>query len=233
MEPEDNLKDSPEDEPESAQAALAVQPREAWEKQFDESLKAYHAFSLFRDSEKRSLKLVADSLNCSVQNIFWWSTRHNWKLRVDAYDLHVDQAQRAEFIRGRIKMRDRHLQVARAMLGVAAHALAEWQGRVEAKLPLQLAPEQISLLVKCASELEKNTLGVKAEDRVTAINILVGSHKYDDEVGENGKEKFVPMAEIERREYERLSEDERRTWESWKDAPKLLTDDGDKTKPPN
>ena len=240
MEPEDNLKDSPEDEPESPQAALAVQPREMWEKQPDESQRAYSAFSIFRDSEKRSLKLVATSLNppCSIQNVFWWSTRHNWKLRVDAFDLWMDQQQRQEFARSRVKMRERHLAVAKAMLNVAAHGLKEWQGRIEGKLPLHLEPEQIAMLVRSASELERSVLGVDVENRATAINILFSTHRYDNEKaggsGEvEGEVEYVPIEEIERRSYEKLSEAERRNFETWKDAPKLLTEDGDKTKPPN
>lgn len=76
MDPEDDL-DSPQD-------AAIIQPREPWEKKPDESQRAYHAFRLFRDAEPRTLKGVADSLNCSGQNVFWWSTRHSWKSRCEA-----------------------------------------------------------------------------------------------------------------------------------------------------
>src|ERR1700688_4838135 len=86
-------------EPNDAKTPQPAEAREVWEKKVDESPRAYAAFSAFRDAEKRSLKAIADALNCSVQNVFWWSTRHNWKLRCDAFDLWVDREQRVEFAR--------------------------------------------------------------------------------------------------------------------------------------
>jgi hypothetical protein len=60
MEPKNDDLDRPQD-------TEMVEHREAWEKKPDESLKAYDAFSRYRDAEKRSLKAIADALKCSVQ----------------------------------------------------------------------------------------------------------------------------------------------------------------------
>jgi hypothetical protein len=218
----------PENDLDPSQDAVAIEPREAWDKKSDESQKAYHAFSLFRDAEKRSLKGVATSLKCSVQNVFWWSTRHNWKLRCDAYDLWLDQQQRQEFARNRVRMRDRHLAVAQAMLGVAAHALKEWQSRIASGAALNLAPEQVAMLVKCSAELEGRTLGIDGDHRPPVINILFGTHKYRDEkAGDSGEVEgeveWKPQEAIEREQYDRLNDEERRSWCTWKNPPPKLT----------
>lgn len=207
------------------QDAEIVQPREPWDKKVDESQRAYLAFSMFRDSEKRSLKGVADSLNCSVQNVFWWSTRHNWRLRCDSYDLHVDQQQRQDFARHHVRMRDRHLAVAQAMLGVAAHGLKEWQSVIAAGGALHLQPEQVAMLVKCASELERSTLGIDDEGhRPPVINVIIGSHRYDGEkAGDSGiedeAEVLMSWQDAERIEYERLSPSEKAALDTWKTPP--------------
>lgn len=161
MEPEDEL-DLPQD-------VAMVEHRELWDKRPDESQKAFDAFVRYRDAEKRSFKNVADQLNCSPQNIFQWSSRFNWRGRCDAYDVEQDRLQREELARGRIRMRDRHLRLAVALQGLAAHAVREWQLRIEQGLPLNLAPEQIALLTKCATELEHRTMGTEAEHRYTQI----------------------------------------------------------------
>jgi hypothetical protein len=221
MEPEN-------DELDPAQDAVAVEPREPWEKKVDESQRAYHAFSLFRDSEKRSLKAVAASLSCSTQNVFWWSTRHNWRLRADAYDLHVAREQRVEFARNSVRMRERHLAVAQAMLNVAAHSLREWQSKIASGSALNLAPEQTALLVKCATELEARTIGVDGEHRPTTINVVVSTHRYDDEkagssgvIGDaEGDVELLPWREAEALAYERMTPAERKALDTWKTPPK-------------
>lgn len=208
----------------------AVQPREVWEKLPQESQKAFNAFVLYRDAEKRSFKNVAEKLNCSPQNIFQWSSKFNWRGRCDAFDIEQDRVQRAEFARSRVRMRERHVQVARAMLNVAGHALHEWQNRIAGKLPLDLAPETIALLTKCATELERSTLGVDDEQhRPAVIKLLFGTHKYSDEKADSGEVdegniEWKSSEDVEREEYEKLNDDERRTWDSWKNPPqKKLT----------
>src|ERR1035438_8130285 len=117
----------PDDELDSLQATDPVESRELWDKRPDETAKAFGAFVLYRDAERRSFKIVGDQLNCSPQNIYQWSSRFDWRGRCDAYDIEQDRIQRADLARSRVRMRDRHLQVARAMLNVAAYGLKEWQ----------------------------------------------------------------------------------------------------------
>ena len=206
---------------EPSQPVATVEPRQPWDKQPDESAKAFDAFCRFRDAEKRSFKSTADLLNCSTQNVWQWATRHNWKLRADAWDIEQDRLQRAAFARDRTRMRERHLQVARSMLGVAAHGLREWQMKIEQGLPLGLQPEQIALLTKCAVDLEARTIGMDREQTTTEIHVLFRSHKYAGEQGSGDEaEEWKSQEAVEREQYARLTDDERRSWERWKDPPK-------------
>src|ERR1035437_8698167 len=161
----------PEDDLDPSQGAEIIEPRERWDKLPEESQKAFDAFVRYRDAERRSFKFVADQLNCSPQNIFQWSSRFDWKGRCDSFDVEQDRVQRAELSRSRVRMRERHLRLSLAMQGVAAVALNEWQQRISQKLPLDLAPEQIALLVKAAVELEHRVIGSESEQqRIMTIN---------------------------------------------------------------
>jgi len=223
MEPKNDDLDRP-------QGAEMVQPREPWERKPDESRKAYDAFSRYRDSEKRSFKAIADALNCSTQNIFQWSARHNWKIRCDACDLEQDRLQRAEFARNQVRMRERHVAVARAMLHVAGYALKEWADKIEQRLPLHLEPEQIALLTKCAVELESRTTGAEGERRFATINVIFSGYESEEqyEAALSGRkydskqagEARITREDFEREQYERLSDDERRNMDAWKNPPK-------------
>jgi hypothetical protein len=160
-------------------------------------------------------------------NVFWWSTRHNWKLRCDAYDLHVDSEQRTEFSRYKVRMRDRHLAVAQAMLGVAAHGLKEWQARLASGGALNLAPEQIAMLTKCATELERSTLGIDdGEHRPTVINVVIGTHRYNGEkagdsgeINVDGEDEYRTWDDVQRDEYARMSPEERSVSDVWRVPP--------------
>jgi hypothetical protein len=216
-------------EPDSMEAADLVDHREPWDKKPDESAKAFSAFVIYRDAEKRSFKAISDVLKCSTQNVWQWSTRHNWKLRCDAYDIDQDRQQREEFARNKTRMRTRHLMVAQSMLSVAAHGLREWQARIASGGALNLQPEQIALLTKCATELERSTLGIDGEQhRPTTINILFGTHRYSDEGNGNngeveGEVEYKSQDAVDREQYDKLDDEGRRSWRTWKNPPPKLT----------
>jgi hypothetical protein len=220
-------------EPDSLEAADLVEHREVWDKQPAESDRAFSAFTIYRDAEKRTFKLVAEQLNCSPQNIFQWSSKFNWRLRCDAYDIDQDRHQREDMARSRVRMRERHLSVAQAMLGIVARGLREWQSRIASGAAVNLAPEQLALLTKCAVEVERSTIGVDGEHRATTINVLMGVHRYDDErVGDSGdvvkgdaegegevEVEYISLKDLDRMKYERMSAEERAVLDTWKTPP--------------
>jgi len=203
-----------------SQAIEPVGPRQLWDKRPDESQRAFDAFVRYRDAEKRSFKNIADQLNCSPQNIFQWSSKFNWRLRCDAFDLEQDRIQREELARGRMRMRERHLRLALSMQGIAAHAIREWQARIASGTVLNLAPEQIALLTKCSVELERTAMGVEREHQYTTINVVLGQHRYPGEQGGEDEGEPKLLKDFEAEEYEKLDADERAALDSWRDPPK-------------
>jgi hypothetical protein len=214
MELDDDNLDSP-------QSAEPVAARERWDKLPQESQRAFGAFQRYRDAERRSFKIVAEQLNCSPQNIFQWSSRFDWRGRCDAYDIEQDQIQRADLVRRRVRMKERHLNLAMSMQGIAAHAMREWQVRIASGAALDLAPEQIALLTKCSIELERTTMGEERDQKFTTINIVLGEHHYGDEnaVGAHG-DKPKLFDDWESENYETLSAEDKAALDGWKDPPK-------------
>jgi hypothetical protein len=212
-------------------ADQTINPRRSWDRKPDESTRAWTAFVAFRDSADRKLINVAKSLTpaCSVQNVSRWSVRHSWAARSADWDTHVDEEQRSELSRGRVARRRRQLQLASALQSVAAHALREIQAKIEMKLPLGWAPEQIAGLVKVADQLEASAFGSEKENRFTAINLVVSTYA-DEEAYEAELKGLAPLSdegatmmtmdEFQRRQYERLSDEERRSLDGWKNPPK-------------
>jgi hypothetical protein len=209
-----------DDDLDASQGQVIVESRQSWDKLPDESQKAFEAFVRYRDAEKRSFKNVADQLNCSPQNIFQWSSRFAWRLRCDAFDMEQDRVQREELARSRVRMRERHIRLAVAMQGIAACAVREWQAKIEQGLPLNLSPEQIALLTKCGVDLERATMGRPGEAQRTAINIFVGTHRYENEGALIPGEQPKLLEDFEREQYETLSPSGKAALECWRDPPK-------------
>jgi hypothetical protein len=85
-----------------------------WDRRPHESAKAYNAFLQFRNQplEKRSLTAVASTLRKSLQLIWRWSKRNDWRERVDAWDRDQDERLRNEVTGGRAAMVKRHVHMA-------------------------------------------------------------------------------------------------------------------------
>jgi hypothetical protein len=213
-------------EPDNTNPTQTVEPREPWEKKSDESPRAYAAFVQYRDAEKRSLKDIAASFNCSTQNIHAWSVRHNWKLRCDAFDTMLCREQIVEFQRRRTKMRDRHLLLASSMLHIAAIGLRELQAKNELHLPLHMTPEQIALLTRAATEIEHRILDEGEARGVTEIRVMLSSLSDEtfDEMFKPGTKRPspdapMPVEEFERLQWEQLTPEEREAELQYKNPP--------------
>jgi cytochrome c biogenesis factor len=169
------------DEPQSVEVAEDEVYREKWEKRRDESPRAFEAFSMYLNSEKRSLSDVARSstFQCSVANISRWSIAHNWKDRAWAWDLKREEEQRQQLAKDRVAMRNRHLQLALAVQGIAAHSIRELQAKIASGTPLGLSPEETKAFMDVGVRLERATLGTEKARNYTAIQVIVS--QYPDE----------------------------------------------------
>jgi len=151
--------------------------RQVWQRWPQESAKAYAAFAKYRDlAERRTMAKVAEMSGCSSQNIERWARRWAWTNRVYAFDLVEEEKLREQMSRDRVAHHRRQIQIGQALQSVAAHGLRELQGKIEQKLPLNLAPEQLAVLLKLGDELERRGLGEDREgaSHFTRINVVLG-----------------------------------------------------------
>jgi len=167
------------EETKSVEAAGLEGPRDPWLRQRDESERAYTAFCLFRDSEKRQLIDVGPRLNppCSVQNVSRWAQRHRWQDRAWQFDARKEEERQMQDARDRIAMRDRHLKIALSLQRIAVAGIHELQQKIEAGKPLDLGAEEIKALMAEAVKLERTTLGTDRARQYTKINVIMGVHR--------------------------------------------------------
>ena len=137
---------------------MPVIPPEPWERQEDETEKAFEAFAMYRDmgSGNRSCAKVAGELRKSCGLIERWSRNHQWQKRVAAWDAEQDRIARQAQIDEIKKMRKRHADLASAMLIKAARALQ--------RIPDdEIRAGDVSRMVDTASKLERISRGDAGE----------------------------------------------------------------------
>ena len=120
-----------------------------WERRKGESEKAYEAFAVYRDlGEKRTFTAVAEELHKSCTLIRRWKERWDWQERVRAYDNDLESQARAQAIKDRKDMTNRHIQIAMQLQKKALAALKELS--VE-----DMSPKDIKEYIKMATDLER------------------------------------------------------------------------------
>lgn len=128
-----------------------------WERQPEETTKAYEAFCIYRDmGRERSLSKVAEKLQKSYTLIGRWSRENGWVERAAKWDDEQDRIEREIAQREQAKaikdMRKKHADLGQAMLIKAARALA--------KIPDdEIKPADISRMVDVGSKLERISRG--------------------------------------------------------------------------
>ena len=128
-----------------------------WERQPEETTKAYEAFCEYRDmGTQRSLSKVAAKLQKSETLMGRWSGSYDWVKRAAKWDDEQERIEREIAQREQGKairdMRKRHADIASAMLIKAARAL----GRIPDD---EIKPQDISRMVDVASKLERISRG--------------------------------------------------------------------------
>ena len=126
---------------------------EPWERQENESAKAYESFSIYRDmGVERSLAKVGQQVGKSKKMMEKWSKAHNWVARAEQWDLEQDRQIRVALTKDIGAMRKRHAEMAKAMLMKAARALT--------KIPDdEIKATDISRMVDVATKLERISKG--------------------------------------------------------------------------
>lgn len=92
---------------------IELEDKLPWERQIDESSKAFLAFTTYRDSgRERTLASTAIKLGKSHFNIAKYSRKWNWKKRVQEWDNELDRQKREGYKKGIEDMVIRHVKTA-------------------------------------------------------------------------------------------------------------------------
>lgn len=126
---------------------------EPWERQPEETPKAFEAFCVYRDlGPERSIAKAGKQLGKNRVTLEQWSSKYEWVKRCTAWDTEQDRIARQDQQKEIKKMRKRHAGIAAAMLVKAATALQ--------RLPDdEISASEISRMVDVASKLERISRG--------------------------------------------------------------------------
>lgn len=126
---------------------------EPWERQPEETPKAFEAFCVYRDlGPERSIAKAGKQLGKNRVTLEQWSSKYEWVKRCAAWDTEQDRIARQDQQKEIKKMRKRHAGIAAAMLVKAATALQ--------RLPDdEISASEISRMVDVASKLERISRG--------------------------------------------------------------------------
>ncbi len=129
-----------------------------WERQPNETPRAFDAFTKYRDLEPydRSAAKVADMIGKSASNIEQLCTRNNWVERVAEWDNEQDRIKREAAQKEQVmaikKMRELHTKVAEKMINKANEALDQIS-------PDEIKPSDITKLIDIGAKLERISRG--------------------------------------------------------------------------
>ena len=138
--------------------------REIWEKHPWESDKSFAGFTAYRDlGLYRTLVSATERLGKTpsyVKVMEAWSKKFRWRERVNAYDMHLDKAQRDAEVDELVAMRKRHIQLAVHLQGLGATELQKWLKKAkESKGSVTVTPDQVLKLVEVGVKLERLNRG--------------------------------------------------------------------------
>lgn len=130
-----------------------VNAPEPWERQPEETTKAFEAFRVYRDlGSERSIAKAGKQLGKNRVTLEGWSSKFNWVERAAAWDAEQDRIARMEQIKAIKAMRNRHAGMAKAMIVKAGRAL----NRIPDD---EIKASDISRMIEVAAKLERISRG--------------------------------------------------------------------------
>lgn len=132
-----------------------VLPIYPWERQQEETEKAFRAFAVYRDlGLVRTLTKASTEIGTCRNQIAEWSAKYGWKDRTRAFDMHEDRisllARRAAIE----SMNLRHAEAAEMAILVAAKEIKRY-----IKEGLELRPAELAKLLDVAVKIERLARG--------------------------------------------------------------------------
>jgi hypothetical protein len=162
--------------------------RNLWDRQPGESSEAFEAWILYRDmGPERKQVRVARGLSKSDQLISKWSANNQWKRRVEAWEIYLDQRRQEEIVLEVIEARKRQLQIGKTLQskGLAAllalepvRSIKNAQGVVEHTLRIKVS--ELLRLLEVGAQHVQGALGEVDEDKPTKFE-LIFEERHDGE----------------------------------------------------
>lgn len=124
-----------------------------WGPQADETGLAYHYFSVFlRLGPGRTIAAAAREAGRSRDFFRELSPRYSWVDRAQAFDMHVERRATEELVRGRVKMREQHLEIAEL-------AKAKIVARLKNLDPDEMSVRDLATWADLAVKIERQSRG--------------------------------------------------------------------------
>lgn len=133
-----------------------------WDRQENESSKAYAAFCIYRDmGSERSIEKIKRDENIRgtsgvLRNLYAWSSQYSWVSRVTAYDDYLQEKKRIVKEKKIIAMAERHATIAMSVQSQLAKKLHNLDYT-------EIQIKDIAGLLKVSTELERLSLGMLSE----------------------------------------------------------------------
>lgn len=137
-----------------------------WDRQPDESAKAYAAFCAFRDmgALKRSVLGLARQLERGHDWLQEWSTRWDWRKRAEAWDAHLEEEGRLAQIDAVRDMNDRQARAGMLILRKIAQRLeGDDVENIKALDINKLTASDIAKLAEVGARMERMARGEETE----------------------------------------------------------------------
>tara|TARA_B100000949_G_scaffold128601_2_gene113425 strand:- start:3908 stop:4483 length:576 start_codon:yes stop_codon:yes gene_type:complete len=149
-----------EDTIQRLQEARTASTRYPWERQFNESRKAFDAFCIYRDmGPTRSAQKVARELSKSEPLIRRWSAKWNWVERVAEWGDEQDRQNRITQAQSIQKMNERHAALAVALTGKIVKGL----NLLQDETIKGMTPSAMSRLLEVGVKVERQARGEAGE----------------------------------------------------------------------
>jgi hypothetical protein len=140
--------------------------RQLFERQPKEGSKAWKCFVIYRDmGEDRSIARVREVLGESAGSqalLERWSARWGWRERCEAWENELDRVKRETDLQAVVQMRERHIKISTALIGLGATELNKWLAWVndpQNTKTRSLTPSDVLKIVEAGITLERQSRG--------------------------------------------------------------------------
>jgi hypothetical protein len=159
--------------------------RRAWDRQADETDKAWHAFNVhLRTGPGRTLAGTAEALGKAPgyrEHLKRWSARYDWRMRAAVYDEWLEARVHERYADDVAEMNQNHVRLAKAAQALVARTLQHYSERDTARLselrrrqregePISdqllrpsLQPNELARLMDTAVKVERQAAGLSAQ----------------------------------------------------------------------